>query len=251
MATLLKLTLCLAVLAFTALSSAAGRPVPANLQKLYHHAKAGSNRCHSPLSSTRFTDGHNRSGFTYCGDHEGIIYITGSSDRMALADMDVDCDGINRSKGACANDPSGQDQTAFKHEVSRYGIEDLDPNRHAYVVLGNQGSEPSYMPSASGVESLSVVAVVCNGTLFYGVWGDTNGGTDVGEASVSLAHACFSDEHLSGDNGHEKHDVLYVAFVGKQAKPGAKGANWMASSFNGFETSLAHIGDTLVSKVRV
>lgn len=86
---------------------------------------------------------------------------------------------------------------------------------------------------------------------FYGVWGDTNGGTDVGEASVSLANACFPDEHLSGDNGHEKHDVLYVAFVGKQAKPGGKGANWKASSFNGFETSLAHIGDTLVSKIRV
>ncbi|OAL65288.1 chitosanase [Trichophyton rubrum] len=188
MATLLKLTLYLAVLVFAVLASAARRPVPANLQKLYNHAKAGD--------------------FTYCGDHEGIIYITGSSDRAASADMDVDCDGIKRSKGACANDPSGQDQTAFKHEVPRYGIEDLDSNKHAYVVLGTQGSEPSYMPSASNVESLSVVAV------FYGVWGDTNGGTDVGEASVSLAHTCFPDEHLSGDNGHEKRDVLYVAFVG-------------------------------------
>ncbi|EGD97257.1 endo-chitosanase [Trichophyton tonsurans CBS 112818] len=159
MATLLKLTLCLAVLAFTSLSSAAGRPVPANLQKLYHHAKA-------------------------------------------------------------------------------------DPNKHAYFVLGTRlGAKLHAL--RSGVESLSVVAV------FYGVWGDTNGGTDVGEASVSLVHACFPDERLLGDNGHEKHDVLYVAFVGKQAKPGAKGANWKASSFNGFETSLAHIGDTLVSKVRV
>ncbi|EFQ99833.1 chitosanase [Nannizzia gypsea CBS 118893] len=251
MAKVFKLALCVAVLTFAVLSSAAGRPVPANLKKLYNHAKAGTHRCRSPLSSTRFTDGHKRGGFIYCGDHEGILYLTGSSDRMALADMDVDCDGINRSKGACANDPSGQDQTAFKHEVSSYGIDDLDSNKHGYVVLGNQGSAPSYLPSASGVESLSVVAVVCNDILFYGVWGDTNGGTDVGEASMSLAHACFPDEHLSGDNGHETHDVLYVAFMGKQAKPGAKGANWRASSFNAFETSLAHIGDTLVSKIRV
>lgn len=40
MATVLKLTLYMTVLAFAALASAAGRPVPTNLQKLYNHAKA-------------------------------------------------------------------------------------------------------------------------------------------------------------------------------------------------------------------
>ncbi|KAF3483974.1 chitosanase [Arthroderma uncinatum] len=246
----LKAVLYLAVLGFATLSSAAGRPVPGNLKNLYNKAKAGNSRCASPLSSTGFKDGHGRGGFTYCGDHEGIIYITGSSNAMGLADMDVDCDGANRSKGDCANDPSGQGQTSFKDEVAKYGIEDLDSNKHSYVVLGNEGKSPRYLPSASGVESLSVVAVVCNNKLFYGVWGDTNGGTDTGEVSISLAQACFPNEHLNGNKGHEGHDVLYVAFKGKQAKPGAKGALWKARNFDAFERSLANIGDKLVAQIK-
>ncbi|KAK2814388.1 hypothetical protein FQN49_008200 [Arthroderma sp. PD_2] len=224
----LKTVLCMAILGFASLSSAAGRPVPGNLKNLYNRAK--NNRCNSPLSSKGLKDGHGRSGFTYCGDHEGIIYITGPSNAMGLSDMDS--------------------QTAFKHEVAKYGIEDLDSNKHGYVVLGNEGERPSYLPSSSGVESLSVVAVVCNNRLFYGIWGDTNGGTDTGEASMSLAHACFPGDHLSGNNGHEGHDVLYVAFKGKEAKPGAKGANWKARNFDNFERSLAHIGNKLVAKIK-
>ena len=79
--------------------------------------------------------------------------------------MDIDCDGANNSAGDCANDPTGQGQTAFKHEVQGYGIEDLDSNKHSFVVLGNEGEWPEYMPTQHGVESLSVVAVVCDNRL--------------------------------------------------------------------------------------
>ncbi|EEP79842.1 hypothetical protein UREG_04688 [Uncinocarpus reesii 1704] len=191
-------------------------------------------------------------GFVYCGDRlisEGILYITGPSNTMALANMDVDCDGANRSDGDCKNDPSGQDQTAFKDEVRVYGISDLDSNKHGYVVLGNQGTSPWFEPKVYGIQPLSVVAVVCNNMLFYAVWGDTNGGILTGEASMSLAKACFPNEGLNGDNGHETHDVLYVAFNGSEAKPGAKGADWRANNFTTFEESLAHIGDRLVKRV--
>ncbi|EAS28569.3 chitosanase [Coccidioides immitis RS] len=228
---------------------ALGRKVPSNVKDLYNYAK--NHRCRKPLSSS-FQDGHGRKGFVYCGDRldsQGIIYITGPSNSRGLADMDVDCDGANRSAGDCKNDPSGQDQTAFKDEVKKYGIPDLDSNKHGYVVLGNEGSSPSFNPAEYGIKPLSVVAVVCNNRLFYGVWGDTNGGTLVGETSVSLAQACFPKEGLNGDNGHEKHDVLYIAFKGNAAKPGAKGANWKAKNFAGFEKSLEHIGNKLVKKV--
>jgi Fungal chitosanase of glycosyl hydrolase group 75 len=100
------------------------------------------------------------------------------------------------------------------------------------------------------------------------VWGDTNGGCDTGEASISLATACFGDS-MNGDNGYTGHDVLYLAFTGAAAKPGASGADWCvwsrgcwagretdasgvcrtASDFATFEASLAHIGDALVAKI--
>lgn len=81
--------------------------------------------------------------------------------------MDIDCDGANRLAGDCANDQTGQSQTAFQDEVQSYrvGISDLDANAHPYVVLGNSGASPSFDPSNAGIEPLSVVAVVCNNQL--------------------------------------------------------------------------------------
>ena len=81
------------------------------------------------------------------------------------ADMDIDCDGLNASTGLCNNDPSGQSQTAFQSEVQEFGIDDLDAHVHPYVVLGNEGADPSFDPQSAGVQPLSVVAVVCNGQL--------------------------------------------------------------------------------------
>lgn len=75
--------------------------------------------------------------------------------------MDIDCDGANNSAGACANDPSGQSETAFKDTVQTFGISDLDANIHPYVVFGNEGGSPSFNPSPS-MKPLSVMAIVCN-----------------------------------------------------------------------------------------
>lgn len=88
------------------------------------------------------------------------MWIAGPS---SLADMDVDCDGANNSGGKCANDPTGQSETAFKDEVSKFGIKDLDANIHGYVVLGTK----NFDPQSFGIESLSVVAVVCNNQLVF------------------------------------------------------------------------------------
>ncbi|GBF64510.1 endo-chitosanase [Trichophyton mentagrophytes] len=241
----LKTVLCVALCGLAGVASAAGRLIPSNLMALYDHAK--NNGCEKPLSSNRFKDGHGQSGFMYCGDYEGVVYLKGPKGR--LGDIDVDCDGANRSKGECANDLTGQGQTSFKDEVQGYGLDDLDANLHGYVVFGNEGKRPSYLPSDSGIEPLSVIAVVCNNRLFYGIWGDTNGNTDTGEVSISLARACFPENNLTGNNGHEDHDVLFVAFKGEEAKPGADGADWKADNFNTFEESLAHIGDSLVAKI--
>ncbi|KAL1961217.1 hypothetical protein VTO42DRAFT_3163 [Malbranchea cinnamomea] len=227
---------------------AKGREIPSNLKSLYNEVK--SKRCSNPLSG-EFEDGH--AGWVYCGDRlesDGIIYITGPSSSRPLADMDISCDGEDNLAGDCANDGSGESQTAFKHLVQEYGISDLNPNKHTFVVLGNAGGNPHWMPDdGAGVEPLSLVAVVCNDRLIYGVWGDTNGGTLTGEASISLAKMCFPDEHVTGDSGHTDHDVLYVAFRGKDAVPGADGAQWRVDDAEEFESSLANVGNRLVSRI--
>lgn len=70
----------------------------------------------------------------------------------------------------------------------------------------------------------------------------------VGEAAISLATACYGQANIAGNNGHDSTDVLYLAFTGKDAVPG-KAANWGATNFDDFESSIATIGDSLVAKV--
>lgn len=76
-----------------------------------------------------------------------------------------------------------------------------------------------------------------------------NGGVYTGEASISLATACFPDLGITGDNGYSGHDVLYLGFKGRRAALGKKGADWKARSFGDFEASLAKVGDALVARV--
>ncbi len=85
----------------------------------------------------------------------------------------------------------------------------------------------------------------------YGIWGDTNGDDGpplVGEASISLATACFGKK-VNGDNGHSDNDVLYIAFPGDDAVPGEE-ANWKAKNFHDFESSIRHIGNKLIRCLR-
>lgn len=126
-------------------------------------------------------------------------------------------------------------------------VQDLNTNIHPYVVFGNEGDySPTFDPREFGVRPLSVMAVVCGKKLvcvfsfFYHFlllerermvggrgcgltwlaclglrglgryeWGDRI--PLVGEASLSLATACFGDK-VNGNSGHDETDVLYVAF---------------------------------------
>lgn len=70
----------------------------------------------------------------------------------------------------------------------------------------------------------------------------------VGEASISLATACYGSG-INGNSGHEANDVLYVAFTGDDAVPGKNGANWNASSFDEFQSSIMDLGNKLVERI--
>ena len=79
----------------------------------------------------------------------------------------------------------------------------------------------------------------------YGIWGDVAGVT-TGEAALSMGQLCF-DNTVTANSGHSSHDVLYIAFEGGSAVPGAKGANWGAKTKEQFEASIKSLGEQLVA----
>lgn len=70
----------------------------------------------------------------------------------------------------------------------------------------------------------------------------------VGEASISLATACYGTD-MNGNNGHAENDVLFIAFPGSDAVPGADGATWNASDYETFEESISSLGDKLIERL--
>ncbi|KAB8267848.1 fungal chitosanase of glycosyl hydrolase group 75-domain-containing protein [Aspergillus minisclerotigenes] len=238
------------ILAVALVTGATAYDLPDNLKQIYEKHKG---KC-SKVYQKGFTNGGHSDGksFEYCGDIEGAIFMHSSAKGGQYTNMDVDCDGANNSAGKCSNDPSGQGVTAFQDEVKKFGIPDLDANLHPYIVFGNEEHSPQFKPQKYGMEPLSVMAVVCNGKLaiqHYGIWGDTNGGTSTGEASLSMAELCFPEEKPDGDHGHDDNDVLYIGFTGKDAVPG-KSANWKAKKTEDFEDSIKSIGDKLVAGLK-
>ncbi|KAH6712611.1 family 75 glycoside hydrolase [Leptodontidium sp. MPI-SDFR-AT-0119] len=236
------------------------RDVPANIQTLYNNIKkAGS--CTKVLKSGFYAKDDPPNTFSYCGDHigEGVVYLQGTGG--ALADMDIDCDGLQNSPasdGRCGSSTDTQSHTSFEDTVKSYnkGVDGLDAYIHPYVVFGNVGSNPgfvNYDPRKDGVHELGLIAVVCgNGKMFYGIWGDENGDDGpravIGEASIGMATLCFGTV-VNGNNGHDETDVLYLAFTGADAVPGKDGAKWNAKNAVEFEESLKGLGDKLVAKI--
>lgn len=86
---------------------------------------------------------------------------------------------------------------------------------------------------------------------FYGIWGDENGDDGpkavIGEASISMATLCFGNS-VNGNSGHGDTDVLYIAFTGTDAVPGASAA-WDADSATQFESSISSLGDKLIQRI--
>lgn len=144
------------------------------------------------------------------------------------ADMDVDCDGIDYK---CAKNPDGQDQTDYG-KLAAYEV--------PYIVIpeGYVNKQKSLLPGNN------VVAVICGGKMYYGIFGDTNGDSPevIGEASWRFAQTCFGSG-IDGNNGHAQADVTYIVFTGKDAvMPKAALTDTYITSF----TVLKSMGDELV-----
>ncbi|KAF2846526.1 glycoside hydrolase family 75 protein [Plenodomus tracheiphilus IPT5] len=247
----LSIAISTVILALT--HGAASREVPENVRSFYNRIVADGS-CPNPLQGGFHSAQNDSNDFGYCHDEKtGVIYLQGQNGQ--LVNMDIDCDGTQGGAGEdgrCGDSNDTQSQTSFKDTVAGYGagVEDLNAKVHSYVVFGNDGTSPSFNPQEYGIEPLSLMAVVCGEKLVYGVWGDANGNDGqplVGEASISLATACYGKENINGNAGHDENDVLYIAFPGGKAVPGAQGANWNPQSFEEFESSIETLGDELVA----
>ncbi|KAK8082797.1 glycoside hydrolase family 75 [Apiospora saccharicola] len=237
---------------------AAARDVPTNVRNFYNTVK-GRGQCPNKLVSGFYAHQDGPGNFAYCQDSaSNVLYLQGTGG--ALADMDIDCDGRQggpADDGRCGKSDDTQSITSFADTVKGYnkGVNDLDAKIHPYVVFGNVGDKSgfkSFDPQKYNVKPLSIMAVVCGDKLIYGVWGDENGsdGTNsmIGEASISLATACYG-KSITGNNGHDETDVLYIAFPGSEAVPGANGAAWGASNYDAFEKSIQAKGDQLIQRL--
>jgi len=146
------------------------------------------------------------------------------------ADMDIDCDGIDFK---CKGNGDGQAQTD-------YGA--LAAFEVPWIVIP-QSFVSQYIKDLPGN---NIAAVICNGNMFYGIFGDSNGDSPevIGEASWRMGTACFPDGNISGANGHAGVDVTYIAFSGKDAV--LPSADMTTNYITQFST-LKSMGDKLVT----
>ncbi|EAW13238.1 glycoside hydrolase family 75 protein [Aspergillus clavatus NRRL 1] len=146
------------------------------------------------------------------------------------ADMDVDCDGLDHN---CKGNPDGQPDTNFgalaAYEVPFVVIPDRFATTYASALPGN-----------------NIVAVICDGKMFYGIFGDTDGDHPqvIGEASWLMARTCFPNDNLNGDSGHVPADVTYIFFTGKDSVLPSSAVN---KNYITDFTKLRSMGDSLVN----
>ncbi|KAL5360824.1 fungal chitosanase of glycosyl hydrolase group 75-domain-containing protein [Aspergillus floccosus] len=146
-----------------------------------------------------------------------------------IADMDVDCDGINSE---CKGSTASQTQTNWG-ALSAYEV--------PYIVIPDRflSANKEMLPGKN------VAAVICNGKMLYGILGDTNGHDPqiTGEASWLMARTCFANDDLSGAKGHTTVDVIYILFTGEHAVlPDSAMNEHYITDFS----TLRRIGDNLV-----
>jgi hypothetical protein len=127
------------------------------------------------------------------------------------ADMDVDCDGKETAVCNASTDGAYQDQTSLDDGNG----DPLDASTLPYVVIPLPSDRFDYQ--AAGIELGAVVAVIYNGQLVYGIFGDEGPDGIIGEASYAMAKALGVDPDPS--TGGTDGPVTYIVFPGAGAVP--------------------------------
>jgi len=153
--------------------------------------------------------GCTRAGGDFATDSGGVqdIQICGLSGAVFWkADMDVDCDGKMSTQCNLSTDAAYQNQTSATDSSGN----PLDAATLPYVVVPLPSTRFDY--SAAGLELGSVIAVIYNGQVEYGVFGDEGPTSIIGEASYRMAQLLGIDPDPS--TGGTDSGVAYIAFTG-------------------------------------
>ncbi|TQJ04299.1 peptidoglycan-binding protein [Amycolatopsis cihanbeyliensis] len=126
--------------------------------------------------------------------------------------MTIDCDGQRTAKCNSSTDPTYWHQTAWQQPDGKY----LNAEKLPYVVVPISTSTWDHYDS--GITGGTVVAVVYEGRVVYGVVGDRGPRDAIGEASYALADALGINPNprTGGVSGKV---VDYIAFPGVKASP--------------------------------
>ncbi len=128
------------------------------------------------------------------------------------ADMDVDCDGKQSAECNLNTDPAYLPETSATDSNG----DPLDAASLPFVVVPLPSSRFDY--NAAGLELGSVIAVIYQGQVNYGVFGDEGPAKIIGEASYAMAKSLGIDPDPS--TGGTDSGVSYVAFTGPGAVVG-------------------------------
>ncbi|HEY4239767.1 MAG TPA: glycoside hydrolase family 75 protein [Kofleriaceae bacterium] len=128
-----------------------------------------------------------------------------------IADMDVDCDGMESPQCSIDTDLDFQDETAATDSNG----DPLDAATLPYVVVPSPSSRWHY--EDSGLDLGSVVAVIYHDHVEYGVIGDTGPVDIIGESSYAMAATLGIDPDPS--TGGTDGPVAYIAFSNSSVNP--------------------------------
>lgn len=126
------------------------------------------------------------------------------------ADLDVDCDGKVSAQCNLMTDPYFMDQTAGWDSNG----DPLDAATLPFVVIPGRSSRFDYR--AAGLTMGSVVVVIYQDRVVYGVLGDVGPTAIIGEASYRMAELLGIDPDPS--TGGVETGVAYIAFTGPEAR---------------------------------
>jgi hypothetical protein len=146
------------------------------------------------------TDGETGATVNICALHGAYFW---------KADMDVDCDGKRTSVCNENTDPWYQSQTSAQDSHGH----PLDASRLPYVVIPLPSSRFKY--AQRGIHLGQVVAVIYNGKLKFGVFGDEGPSNIIGESSYAMAKALGIDSNP--ESGGVDSGVTYIVFTGNDA----------------------------------
>ncbi|HPH67354.1 MAG TPA: glycoside hydrolase family 75 protein [Kofleriaceae bacterium] len=157
--------------------------------------------CATPIGGPLAKDSGGTANIPVCGGKR-IVFWT--------ADMDIDCDGKESPQCNRTTDPSWQNQTSANDSMGN----PLDAATLPFVVI--PGVSASFNYRTAGLSMGSVVAVLYQDKLAYGVIGDSGPTAIIGEASYQMAvRLGINPNPRTGgiDNG-----VTYIAFTGADGK---------------------------------